>query len=142
MIAKSANLSAENAAPSDYNAASSRRVRLVREFTFEAAHRLPHAPPGHKCGRLHGHSFKVSIVCEGEADPHTGWLIDFAAIKEAFAPLQDRLDHFYLNEVAGLENPTAENLARWIWGRLKPKIDCLSEVHIAETCAARCEYRG
>ena len=122
--------------------ASSRYVRLVREFTFEAAHRLPNAPPDHKCGRLHGHSFRVELVCEGDADPHTGWLVDFAEMKAAFAPLHEQLDHRYLNEVEGLENPTAENLARWIWRRLKPRLPLLAEVIVAETCTSRCEYRG
>ena len=121
---------------------ASRQVRLVRAFTFEAAHRLPNAPAGHKCGRLHGHSFRVEVVCEGEADRHTGWLLDFADIKRAFAPLEERLDHRYLNEIEGLENPTAENLARWIWMRLAPRLSQLAQVTIAETCSSRCEYRG
>ena len=118
-------------------------VRLAREFTFEAAHRLPNAPPGHKCARLHGHSFRVELLCEGEIDPHAGWLLDFAEIKRAFTPLYEQLDHRYLNEIDGLENPTAENLARWIWLRLKPELPLLlTQVTVAETCIARCEYRG
>lgn len=117
-------------------------VRLVREFSFEAAHRLPNAPEGHKCCRLHGHSFRVQLVCEGEIDPQTGWLIDFGEIKRAFEPLLDRLDHRYLNEIEGLENPTAENIARWIWQRLKPRLAVLTQVNLAETCSARCEYGG
>ena len=117
-------------------------VRLAREFTFEAAHRLPNAPPGHKCARLHGHSFRVEVLCEGEIDPHAGWLLDFAEIKRAFTPLYERLDHRYLNEIDGLENPTAENLARWIWLRLKPELPLLAQVTVAETCSSRCEYRG
>ncbi|MCH7924553.1 MAG: 6-carboxytetrahydropterin synthase QueD [Planctomycetes bacterium] len=124
------------------HAESSRQIRLVREFTFEAAHRLPNAPSGHKCGRLHGHSFRVELACEGQIDPHTGWLLDFAEIKQAFEPLWLRLDHHYLNEIEGLENPTAENLARWIWHGLKSSLPALSQVNVAETCTARCEYRG
>ena len=119
-----------------------RTVRLVRGFSFEAAHRLPNAPEGHKCTRLHGHSYRVELVCEGEADPATGWLVDFGEIKRAFAPLHEQLDHRYLNEIDGLENPTAENLARWIWVRLKPHLATLAQVNIVETCTARCEYRG
>ncbi|MHC4698558.1 MAG: 6-carboxytetrahydropterin synthase QueD [Planctomycetota bacterium] len=121
---------------------ASNRIRLAREFTFEAAHRLPHVPTGHKCARLHGHSFHVELVCEGEIDPHAGWLIDFADIKRAFTPLFHQLDHHYLNEIEGLENPTAEHIARWIWTRLKPTLPLLAQVNIAETCTARCEYRG
>ena len=118
------------------------RVRLAREFAFEAAHRLPNAPPGHKCSRLHGHSFRVELVCEGEIDPKAGWLLDFAEIKQAFAPLLDQLDHSYLNDIEGLENPTVENLARWIWLRLRPGLPLLAQVNVAETSKARCEYRG
>jgi len=118
------------------------RVRLVRAFSFEAAHLLPNVPEGHKCRRLHGHSFRVELVCEGEIDPHTGWLLDFAEIKEAFEPLRNCLDHHYLNEIEGLENPTAENIARWIWQRLRPALPHLTQVNLAETCTARCEYAG
>ena len=117
-------------------------MRLVREFTFEAAHRLPHAPQQHKCARLHGHSFHVELVCEGEVERKTGWLLDFGEIKRAFAPLREQLDHRYLNEIEGLENPTAENLAHWIWARLKPDLPLLAQVNVAETCTARCEYQG
>lgn len=117
-------------------------VRLAREFTFEAAHRLPHVPEGHKCARLHGHSFKVELICEGNVDPQSGWLMDFADLKKAFEPLHEQLDHQYLNEIDGLENPTAENLARWIWVRAKKKLPLLTQVNVAETCHSRCEYRG
>ena len=117
-------------------------VRLAREFTFEAAHRLPNVPEGHKCARLHGHSFKIELICEGNVDPQTGWLIDFADLKTAFEPLHEQLDHHYLNEIEGLENPTAENLARWIWMRTKKKLPLLSQINVAETCHSRCEYRG
>lgn len=118
------------------------RVRLVRAFTFEAAHRLPGAPPGHKCRRLHGHSFRVELVCEGEVDPETGWLIDFGEIKSVFDPFLDQLDHRYLNDVPGLENPTAERLAQWIWRQVKPVLPALATVVVSETCTARCEYSG
>lgn len=123
-------------------ATQSNRVRLVRAFTFEAAHRLPGAPDGHKCARLHGHSFRVELVCEGPVDEKTGWLIDFGEVKRLFAPFLEELDHRYLNEVVGLENPTAENIARWVWNRVKPALPVLSLVTVAETCTARCEYRG
>lgn len=119
-----------------------RLVRLVREFSFEAAHLLPQAPEGHKCRRLHGHSFRVEVTCEGEIDPTIGWLIDFGDIKRAFDPLLEQLDHHYLNDIEGLENPTAENLARWLWRRLKPILPILIQVRVAETCTSRCEYRG
>lgn len=91
---------------------------LFKDFTFEAAHRLPHVPEGHKCGRLHGHSFMVRLEITGEVDPHTGWIIDFAELKAAFKPTYERLDHHYLNDIPGLENPTSEVLAKWIWDQV------------------------
>ena len=111
-------------------------------FTFEAAHLLPNTPDGHKCRRLHGHSFRVTLTVSGPVDPETGWVTDFADIEGAFAPLLDRLDHTYLNEVEGLENPTSENIARWIWRRLKPALPGLDRIELWETCNAGCVYRG
>jgi len=118
------------------------RVRLTRDFGFEAAHLLPRVPDGHKCRRLHGHSFLVEVSVEGEVDPATGWLIDYGEIRDAVEPLRAQLDHYYLNEIAGLENATSENLCRWIWDRLKPKLPSLARLVIHETCEARCEYEG
>jgi 6-pyruvoyltetrahydropterin/6-carboxytetrahydropterin synthase len=117
-------------------------VRLVKELRFEAAHRLPNVPRGHKCERLHGHSFKIEIACEGAVDEASGWFIDYAEIDAAWAPLFDKLDHYYLNEVEGLANPTSENLCRWLWDRMKPKLPSLVRVTVYETCDARCEYDG
>lgn len=137
-LAKHAPAAPQPAGP----AAGSRVVRLVKSFTFEAAHRLPNMPEGHKCGRLHGHSFRVELACEGPPDPRTGILVDFADIKAGFKPLYSQLDHHYLNEIPGLDNPTSEVLALWIWERLKPALPSLSQVTVFETCTARCEYRG
>ncbi len=117
-------------------------VRLIHEFRFEAAHRLPRVPAGHKCARLHGHSFKVELTIEGEVDPETGWLIDFGTLFDLWQPVHDRLDHHYLNEVPGLENPTSEVLAVWIWREMKGRVPQLTQVTLFETCDARCEYRG
>lgn len=114
---------------------------IFREFSFEAAHRLPHVPEDHKCARLHGHSFRVEIRIQGDVDPATGMVIDFADIKAAFAPLQDQLDHHFLNEVDGLDNPTSENLARWIWVRLVDSLP-LNEVVVRETCTSGVAFRG
>lgn len=117
-------------------------MQLRRTFQFEAAHRLPHVPTGHKCARLHGHSFQVEIAVEGPVDPKMGWVMDYADIKTAFAPLHQRLDHHYLNEIPGLENPTSERIAEWIWSELSPALPLLTEIVVAETCSARCVYRG
>ena len=117
-------------------------VELRKTFQFEAAHLLPHLPLDHKCRRLHGHSFRADIVIAGECDPVLGWLMDYADLKEAFRPLWEQLDHHYLNEIKGLENPTSENIAQWIWQNLKPRLPLLIEVEVAETCNSRCVYRG
>ena len=103
---------------------------------------LPRLPASHKCRRLHGHSFKVEVAIEGPLDAALGWVMDYADMAEAFRPIWERLDHFYLNEIPGLENPTSENIALWIWGQLKPRLPLLTEIVVAETCTARCIYRG
>lgn len=117
-------------------------MELHKEFSFEAAHHLPNVPDGHKCRRLHGHSFRVSLHVEGPVDPALGWVVDFADIKRAFGPLLDELDHHYLNEIDGLDNPTSENVAIWIWDRVKPELPLLSQVRVSETCNSGCTYRG
>ncbi len=115
---------------------------IFKVFTFEAAHRLPHVADGHKCARLHGHSFRAEIHVRGEPDPHSGWIMDYGDIKAAFAPLLERLDHHYLNEIDGLANPTSEHLAQWIWQRLQPDLPALSRVVVHETCTSGAIYTG
>ena len=115
---------------------------IYKEFVFEAAHRLPNVPEGHKCARLHGHSFAVRIHVSGEVGRETGWVLDFADLKAAFDPLYRILDHNYLNEIDGLENPTSENIAIWIWNKLKPNLVQLSKIEIRETCTSGCIYNG
>ena len=117
-------------------------MEIFREFTFEAAHRLPNVAPDHKCHRLHGHSFRVSVHVEGALGENSGWVIDFAEINTAFKPLFDQLDHHYLNEIEGLSNPTSENLAKWLWARLSPDLPGLSKIIVRETCNVGCVYRG
>ncbi len=117
-------------------------MEIFKEFTFEAAHRLPNVAPGHKCARLHGHSYQVSVYLSGSVDPHEGWVRDFGDINGAMEPLLEVLDHYYLNDIEGLENPTSEVLARWIWGRLTGTLPELSQVTVRETCTSGCVYRG
>ena len=117
-------------------------MRLFKEFSFEAAHLLPNVPDGHKCARLHGHSFQVRVTIDGPVGTSSGWVMDFADLKAAFKPLYDRLDHRYLNEIPGLENPTSEHIARWIWRELIPRLPALVEVEVRETCTTGCAYRG
>jgi 6-pyruvoyltetrahydropterin/6-carboxytetrahydropterin synthase len=115
---------------------------IFKRFHIEAAHRLPNVPAGHKCARLHGHSFGIEIHVAGPIDADTGWVMDFADIKSAFAPIFGELDHSYLNEIPGLDNPTSERLAEWIWNRLKPALPQLCKVVIHETCTSGCAYSG
>ena len=115
---------------------------IFRVFTIEAAHRLPNVPVGHKCSRLHGHSFRIEVHVSGPVDATTGWVMDFADLKAAFAPTFERLDHHYLNEIEGLENPTSENLARWVWQQIRPAIPGLKRIVIHETCTSGCVYDG
>jgi 6-pyruvoyltetrahydropterin/6-carboxytetrahydropterin synthase len=117
-------------------------VELFKLFSIEAAHHLPRVPDGHKCRRLHGHSFKVEIHIAGPVDALAGWVQDFADITRAFTPIYEQLDHRCLNDIAGLDNPTSENLARWIWQRLKPELPLLSQIVVRETCTSGCIYRG
>jgi len=117
-------------------------VEIFKLFSLEAAHRLPNVPAGHKCARLHGHSFQVEIYASGQVGAETGWVMDFTDIKAAFQPIHDRLDHNYLNDVEGLENPTSENLARWIWEHLQPALPGLSKIVVRETCTSGCVYKG
>lgn len=117
-------------------------VDIFKVFTLEAAHRLPNVPEGHKCARLHGHSFRIEVHLRGELGEHSGWVMDYADVKKAFQPIYDRLDHHYLNDIEGLENPTSERLAVWVWDQLKPVLPLLSEIVVHETCTAGCRYRG
>ena len=118
------------------------RTRLQRDYRFEAAHHLPKVPPGHKCARLHGHSYFLIVEVEGDIDPDAGWVIDFATIDEVVAPLVRRLDHRVLNELVGLENPTSEVLAAWLWSMLKRDLPLLSRVTVSETRSSACSYSG
>lgn len=117
-------------------------MEIYKEFTFEAAHRLPNVPDGHKCSRLHGHSYRVTLHLDGEVQEINGWVTDFADISGVAKPVIAELDHYYLNEIPGLENPTSEVLAMWIWDRVAPELPQLSQVRVRETCTSGCNYRG
>jgi len=117
-------------------------MEIFKEFTIEAAHWLPNVPEGHKCRRLHGHSFHIEVHVSGPVDPQFGWVLDFAELKGAFQPVEDRIDHRCLNDVEGLENPTSENLARWIWEKLSPALPLLSKGGVKETGTSGCGYAG
>ena len=118
------------------------RHEIWKEATFEAAHRLPNVAPTHKCARLHGHSYRVRLCVSAPLDEKAGWVRDFADLSAAFEPLRLELDHYYLNEIPGLSNPTSEVLARWIWDRLAPSLRDLIAVEVMETCTSGCRYEG
>lgn len=115
---------------------------VFRIFQVEAAHWLPNVPEGHKCARMHGHSFKIEVHVSGEVGEQSGWVMDFADLKRAFKPLFDQLDHRCLNDIEGLENPTSENLASWVWAHLQDDLPGLKKIIVQETCNAGCVYRG
>jgi 6-pyruvoyltetrahydropterin/6-carboxytetrahydropterin synthase len=117
-------------------------VELVKDFRFEAAHYLPRVPEGHKCRRMHGHSFRGEVAIRGTVQESTGWLLDFADLKKLIDPIILDLDHYLLNEIPGLENPTSERLAIWIWNRLAGELPQLHRITIEETCTTRCHYYG
>ena len=117
-------------------------VELCREYRFESAHRLPLVPPGHRCARLHGHSYKVEIIIAGPVNEQTGWLIDFYEMDSIVTPLIEALDHRTLNDIEELENPTCERLCHWLWKRLCGPLPQIHMVTVWETVDARCSYRG
>lgn len=129
-------------ARNDSAAFASPQVELCREYRFEAAHRLPKVPPGHRCARLHGHSYKLEICISGATDAESGWLLDFYDLDRAVQPIVDALDHQMLNDLEGLENPTCERLCSWIWQRLAPGLLQLDSITVWETLDSRCTYRG
>ena len=116
-------------------------MKIFKDFTFEAAHKLPLVPQDHKCFNLHGHSFKVRVCVEGPLDSF-GWVMDFSQVKSICSPIINSLDHTYLNEIQGLENPTSENISVWLWQKLKPSLDGLESIEIMETCNSGCIYNG
>ncbi len=115
---------------------------IVVDIPFEAAHRLPNVPPTHKCFRMHGHSYVCEVHVTGPIGDHTGWVCDYSEIRAAFEPLRMQLDHHCLNEIAGLANPTSENISRWIWQHLKPNLPMLTRIVLHETVYARCVFEG
>jgi 6-pyruvoyltetrahydropterin/6-carboxytetrahydropterin synthase len=118
------------------------QVEIFKEFSIDCAHSLPHVPEGHKCKNVHGHTYKIRLTVAGELDPQLGWVMDFADLKTAFEPIKQALDHRYLNDIPGLENPTAEHIAVWIWQRIAPQVPGLKEVWVHETPSSGCVYRG
>jgi 6-pyruvoyltetrahydropterin/6-carboxytetrahydropterin synthase len=116
-------------------------MEVFHEFSIEAAHRLPHVPPEHPCARMHGHSWRIAVHVAGDVDERTGWVVDYAVLEAAFDSVRADLDHRVLNDVPGLANPTSENLARWLWRRLEPRLSGLSRIDVRETARSGCVLR-
>ncbi|MBT4443581.1 MAG: 6-carboxytetrahydropterin synthase QueD [Oceanospirillaceae bacterium] len=117
-------------------------MEIYKDFSFDSAPFLPNVPAGHKCGRLHGHTFQLRIVVSGPVGETTGWIMDFGDIKQVFKPIYEQLDHNYLNDIDGLENPTSEVMVQWIWQQLKPVLPQLARLELKETCTSGCVYVG
>jgi len=117
------------------------RTRITKAFTFDAAHWLPGVPEGHKCRRLHGHTYQVIVALEGELHPTLGWVVDYGEVSRVVDPVVRELDHYCLNEIPGLENPTAEILAAWLYRRLLPHLPLLADVTVSETPRTSAVYR-
>jgi 6-pyruvoyltetrahydropterin/6-carboxytetrahydropterin synthase len=117
-------------------------MEIYKTFRFEAAHYLPHVPETHKCRNMHGHSYKFTIYVEGKVNPDTGWVVDFHDLKLAVTPIVEELDHQVLNNIKGLENPTAENITIWLWNKIKPLLPQLCKIHLKETETSGCIYKG
>ena len=107
------------------------------EFRYEAAHWLPKVPDGHQCGRMHGHSYHLTVTVVGPVRPD-GFVIDFADIKAAVNPLIEQLDHQCLNDV--IDNPTVENQLIFLWDNID--IPGLHELTLRETATNSATYRG
>lgn len=117
-------------------------MEIYKEFAFDSAHFLPNVPEGHKCKNIHGHTYHLRVYVQGIPDEQLGWIIDFKVLKDLVMPLVDRLDHTLMNDVDGLENPTAENITIWFWNRLKPLLPSLSRIELKETPTTGVIYSG
>ena len=115
--------------------------RITKSFVLDAAHWLPEVPAGHKCGRMHGHTYTIILGLEGAVDPRLGWVQDYGEIAQVFGPVYAELDHRLLNEIPGLENPTAEVMARWLFDRLAGELPLLRDVTVCETPTTSAVYR-
>lgn len=118
------------------------KVRLSKEFRFEASHRLSHLPPDHPCYRLHGHSYKIEVEVYGPVNEQTGFLIDYADLKAVVDPVINELDHRHLNDIDGLPLPSSEHIARWLWEKIRPNLSIISRISVFETATTRCDYTG
>ena len=117
-------------------------MHIFKTFTFDSAHSLPNVPDGHKCKEIHGHTYRLTIYLEGELEKDLNWVIDFADLKNAINPILEIVDHKLLNKIEGLENPTCEMIAKWLWNKIKAQVPLLSKVELHETPTSGAIYKG
>jgi 6-pyruvoyltetrahydropterin/6-carboxytetrahydropterin synthase len=117
-------------------------MEIYKEFSFDSAHFLPYVPEGHKCRNMHGHTYRLRVFLEGTPHPRFGWIMDFKDLKDALSGVIDQLDHKLINDIAGLENPTAENITIWIWQQVRPLLPQLSRIELYETPTTGVIYSG
>lgn len=118
------------------------KYELKQHFQIESARFLPKLPKTHPCSQVHGHSFKIVLTLLGDLNPEIGWVMDYHEITKIMTPLLAQLDHKLLNEVPGLENPTSELLAKWLFEKVGAQIPLLKQVSIMETPSTECSYPG
>lgn len=117
-------------------------MQIFKQFSFDSAHFLPHVPEGHKCKEIHGHTYRLTVYVAGEPDEKLGWVMDFAVLKNVIEPLIKSIDHTLLNNIPGLENPTCERIAIWLWDNIKPQVPLLSKIELHETLTSGVVYEG
>ncbi|MBN8703608.1 MAG: 6-carboxytetrahydropterin synthase QueD [Bacteroidetes bacterium] len=115
---------------------------IFKKFVFDSAHFLPNVPDGHKCKRVHGHTYKLTIFIEGDLQEKLDWVMDFGDLKSVVNPVVDRLDHNFLNDISGLDNPTCERIAQWIWEQIKSQLPGLVKIELYETPTSGVIYTG
>jgi 6-pyruvoyltetrahydropterin/6-carboxytetrahydropterin synthase len=117
-------------------------MEIYKEFSFDSAHFLPHVPDGHKCKNMHGHTYKLRVILKGQPDPVLGWIMDFKDLKDIVGKVIDQLDHKLINDIEGLENPTAENITIWIWNQIHSLLPQLNRIELYETPTTGVIYAG
>ena len=117
-------------------------MQIFKDFTFDSAHSLPNVPDDHKCKAIHGHTYRLKVSLEGDLDPDLGWVMDFTDLKNIVKPVIDQIDHKYMNDLEGLENPTCEAIAIWLWNRIKPNLPLLIRIELNETPTSGTVYCG
>jgi 6-pyruvoyltetrahydropterin/6-carboxytetrahydropterin synthase len=115
---------------------------IYKKITFDSAHFLPHVPIRNKCKNVHGHTYTLTIFIEGAPPAHEGWVIDYGDLKKIITLVIDQVDHHLLNDLPGLENPTSEILAIWLWNKIRLLLPALKRIELSETATSGVIYEG